>query len=161
MVKQGKAIPQHTYGGQGERMYSSYSFTTSTLHGLSRERHAPSALYPWERTPITHWTGVWMGPRAGLSTEASAGDRTSIAGSSNLQSDTTLTEPPRLPFRIYEIRIILSGNKRYFINSMNYLTFITQKCCVISQVRTKFLNNIWTTSASRQLTMFPFSAFFP
>jgi hypothetical protein len=30
--KKGKAVPQHTYGGAGvERMYSSYSFTTSVL----------------------------------------------------------------------------------------------------------------------------------
>jgi hypothetical protein len=29
-----KAVPQHTYGGaEGERMYSSYSFTTSALDG--------------------------------------------------------------------------------------------------------------------------------
>jgi hypothetical protein len=28
----GKSVPQHTYGGaRGERMYSSYSFTTSVI----------------------------------------------------------------------------------------------------------------------------------
>jgi hypothetical protein len=32
----GKAVPQHTYGGAGgERMYISYSFTTSALDGVS------------------------------------------------------------------------------------------------------------------------------
>jgi hypothetical protein len=39
--------------------------------GVSGERHFPAALYPQERTPGTHWTGGWVGPRAGLDTEAS------------------------------------------------------------------------------------------
>jgi hypothetical protein len=42
---------------QAERMYSSYSFTTSALGGVSGQRHAPAALYPGERPPDTHWTG--------------------------------------------------------------------------------------------------------
>jgi hypothetical protein len=33
--------------------------------GVSGQRHAPSALYPG-----THCTGGWLGPRAGLDTEA-------------------------------------------------------------------------------------------
>jgi hypothetical protein len=37
--------------------------------GVSGQRHAPAALYPRERTPGTHWTGGWVGPRAGLDTE--------------------------------------------------------------------------------------------
>jgi hypothetical protein len=42
----GNAVPQHTYGGAGgEGMYSSYSFTTSALDGVSGQRHAPTALY--------------------------------------------------------------------------------------------------------------------
>jgi hypothetical protein len=32
----------------------------------SGQRHALAALYPGERTPGTHWTGGWVGPRAGL-----------------------------------------------------------------------------------------------
>ena len=32
---------------------------------MSGQRHAPAALYPRER-PVTHCTGGWMGPRAGL-----------------------------------------------------------------------------------------------
>jgi hypothetical protein len=31
--KSKKAVPQHTYEGAGEKMYSSYSFTTSALDG--------------------------------------------------------------------------------------------------------------------------------
>ena len=33
--------------------------------GVRGQRHAPAALYPWER-PGTHCTGGWVGPRAGL-----------------------------------------------------------------------------------------------
>jgi hypothetical protein len=52
-------------------MYSSYSFTTSALDGgewsASRTGRAlPSGKGP----PGTHWTEVWVGPRAGLDTEA-------------------------------------------------------------------------------------------
>jgi hypothetical protein len=48
-------------------MCSSYS--SSTLDGVSGQRHAPAVLYPGERTPGTHWTGRWVGPRAGLDIE--------------------------------------------------------------------------------------------
>jgi hypothetical protein len=34
-----------------ETRYSSYSFSTSALDGVSGQSHAPQALYPWERTP--------------------------------------------------------------------------------------------------------------
>jgi hypothetical protein len=50
----------------GERRYSSYSFTTLALDVVSGQHHALAALYPRERT---HWTGRWVGPRAGLDTE--------------------------------------------------------------------------------------------
>jgi hypothetical protein len=43
--------------GQGERMYSSYSFTISALDGVSGQRHAPAALYSRGKDPSTHWTG--------------------------------------------------------------------------------------------------------
>jgi hypothetical protein len=40
-------VPQHTCGGAGgERMYSSYSFTTSALDGVNGQRQAPAAFYP-------------------------------------------------------------------------------------------------------------------
>jgi hypothetical protein len=64
------AVPQHTYGDKwGEKVYSSYSFTTTALDGASGQRHAPAMLYPEGRTHGTHWTGGWVGPRAGLDTE--------------------------------------------------------------------------------------------
>jgi hypothetical protein len=51
-IKEAKEIAQYTYGGAGgERMYSSYSFTTSVLDGVSGQRHAPAALYPRGNEP--------------------------------------------------------------------------------------------------------------
>jgi hypothetical protein len=75
-------------GAKGEKKHSSYSFFTSALDGVSGQRHAPAALYSWERTPGTHWIGGWVGLRAGLDTEArgnmlfaSTGDRTPVVQS--------------------------------------------------------------------------------
>jgi hypothetical protein len=53
-----------------ERKYSSYSFLTLALDGVSGQRHAWPRFTPGERTPGTHYTGGWVGPRAGLDTEA-------------------------------------------------------------------------------------------
>jgi hypothetical protein len=58
-------------GKDGERRHSSYSFLTSALDGVSGQSHAPVALNPRESTPGIHLTGCWVGPRAGLDTEAS------------------------------------------------------------------------------------------
>jgi hypothetical protein len=38
--------------------------------GVSGQCHAPAALYPQGKDPGTHCTGGWVGPRAGLDTEA-------------------------------------------------------------------------------------------
>jgi hypothetical protein len=38
--------------------------------GVSGQRHAPAALYPRGKDPGTHCTRGWVGPRAGLDTEA-------------------------------------------------------------------------------------------
>jgi hypothetical protein len=38
--------------------------------GVSGQRHAQAALCPGERTPGINCTGGWVGPRAGLDTEA-------------------------------------------------------------------------------------------
>jgi hypothetical protein len=37
--------------------------------GVSGQRHAPAALYPWGKGSGTHWIGGWVGPRAGLDAE--------------------------------------------------------------------------------------------
>jgi hypothetical protein len=52
-------------------MYSSYSFSTSALDGVSGQRHTPAALYPRGKGPPgTHCREGCVGPRAGLDTEA-------------------------------------------------------------------------------------------
>ena len=35
------------------------------IHKVSGQQHSPAALYPRQR-PGTHFTGGWVGPRAGL-----------------------------------------------------------------------------------------------
>jgi hypothetical protein len=69
-IYKGKAVPRHIYGGAGWRtQFSSYSMI-SALDRVSGQRHAPAAIYPRGRASGTHWTGVWVGPRAGLDKEA-------------------------------------------------------------------------------------------
>jgi hypothetical protein len=65
-VKQSHYMPWRRLG---EERYRSYSLLTSALGGVSGQRHAPAALYPRERNPGTHWTGGWVGSKAGLDTE--------------------------------------------------------------------------------------------
>jgi hypothetical protein len=46
------AVPATRHGGtRGERSYSSYSYLTSALDGVSGQRHVPAALYPF-RHPL-------------------------------------------------------------------------------------------------------------
>jgi hypothetical protein len=44
-----KSAPQRTYGAAGENTYSSYSFSTSALDGMSGQPHA--TLYPRGNNP--------------------------------------------------------------------------------------------------------------
>jgi hypothetical protein len=68
-VKQSCPATYHE-GTWGERRYSSYSFLTSVQDGGEWSASCPSYALPGERTPGTHWTGGWVGPRAGLDAEA-------------------------------------------------------------------------------------------
>jgi hypothetical protein len=61
------------HAGAKLEWYSSNSFLSSSLDGVSSQRHAPAALYHQQRIPVTHWIGGWVGLRAGLDTEATAG----------------------------------------------------------------------------------------
>jgi hypothetical protein len=68
--QQKQSSPATRHGGAwGERRYSSYSFLSSALDGVSGKRHAQAALCHGERTPSTHSTGGWVYFRAGLDTE--------------------------------------------------------------------------------------------
>jgi hypothetical protein len=49
--------------------------------GVSGQRYASAALYSPERTPGTHCTGGWVGPRAGLDTEGRVESFVSAAAS--------------------------------------------------------------------------------
>jgi hypothetical protein len=53
-----------------ERIYSSYSSSTSALDGVSGQFYALAALYNRGKTSGTHCTRGWVGLRAGLDTEA-------------------------------------------------------------------------------------------
>jgi hypothetical protein len=67
-VKQSRYTPWRRLGGEE---YSSYSFSTSALDGGEWLASRPGrAFTPGERNPGTHCTGGWVGPRAGLDTEA-------------------------------------------------------------------------------------------
>jgi len=85
---------------KGEMMYSS-SFLTSALDGVSGQRHALAALYPWGKDPpSTRWIGGWVGLRADLNTEtkvksfASAGFRTPFVQSVVRHYDGWVTPGP-------------------------------------------------------------------
>jgi hypothetical protein len=65
------AVPLHAMEALREGRYSSYSFTTSSLDGGEWSASCPGhALPPGKGPPGIHWTGGWVGPRAGLDTEA-------------------------------------------------------------------------------------------
>jgi hypothetical protein len=67
-VKQSHYTPWMRLGGEE---YSSYSFSTSALDGGEWSASRPGRTFtPGERTPTTHWTGGWVGPRASLDTQA-------------------------------------------------------------------------------------------
>jgi hypothetical protein len=58
-------------GAWGERRYSSCSyFTSATRWGWVVSVTPRPRFTPGERTPGTHWTGGWVGLRAGLGAEA-------------------------------------------------------------------------------------------
>jgi hypothetical protein len=63
-VKQSLYTPWRRLRGEE---YSSYSFSTSALDGGERSASRPGRAFTLgERTPGTHCTGGWLGPRAGL-----------------------------------------------------------------------------------------------
>jgi hypothetical protein len=89
-----------------ERRYSSYSSSTSALDGVGGQCHAPAALYPREKTPGTHCTGGWVGPRAGLDTEAT-GKISCLCRGSNL--DLPVVRRQTLYLLSYPVHSVLSS----------------------------------------------------
>jgi hypothetical protein len=72
-------------------------------------RLTPRPFTPREKPPGGHWTGGWVGPRAGIDTEARGKilclcrDRIPAPNSSSLQPDTVLTE---LPHPVRELQTV-------------------------------------------------------
>jgi hypothetical protein len=65
-----KAVSLHAVEAHGgEKVWLLLILNLDTRWGVSGQHHAPAALNPRGRTPGTHWTGGWVGPRAGLDTE--------------------------------------------------------------------------------------------
>jgi hypothetical protein len=63
---------------EGEKVYS---YLTSVLDGGEWSASLPGrVLPPGERTPGIHWTGGWVGPRAGLDAEAGRKSSASVGG---------------------------------------------------------------------------------
>jgi hypothetical protein len=94
-----KAVPLHATKAQGERMYSSYSFSTSLLDGGEWSASRPgSTLAPGKEPPVPIVQGAgWASELVCLQgleekSSASVGDRTTLARSSNLEPNTILTE---------------------------------------------------------------------
>jgi hypothetical protein len=52
-------------GTEAVRPIGGVEVLTTALEGVKGQRHAPAVFYPRER-PGTHYTGGWVGPRAGL-----------------------------------------------------------------------------------------------
>ena len=67
--------------------------TTAALEGVSRQQHAPAALYPRER-PGTHFTGGWVGRRTGLDGRKISSPPGFDPGPSSPKSVAILTELP-------------------------------------------------------------------
>jgi hypothetical protein len=68
--------------------------------GMNGQCHAPGALQP---LGMDHWTGGWVGPRAGLETEARGKFLLPLVGMEHLSpghpvysQDTILSELPQL-----------------------------------------------------------------
>jgi hypothetical protein len=83
---------------RGEK-YSSYSFMTSVLEGVSGQPHAQTDLNPLENIPGTYFIGGWVDLRAGLDTEARGNIFCLCWGSNPFRafcSYTILSELPQL-----------------------------------------------------------------
>jgi hypothetical protein len=66
--------------------------------GVSGQRHAPTTLYPVQRSPGTQWIGGWVGPRAGLDTGVGGRILFLFRGSNNDDDDNNSNECIKLLF---------------------------------------------------------------
>jgi hypothetical protein len=117
---------------QGERIYSSYSFTTSALDGSASRPSRTLPLGKGPTVPIVQKAGwapetVWI-QRLEEKSLASAKERISIVRSSSPQPDT------ELPWFLFEILNRLSYKSiRHFFRRLN-LPWYTLSCIGLIQV---------------------------
>jgi hypothetical protein len=134
----GKAVPLHAMEALGgERRYSSYSFSTSALDGGEWSASFPGrAFTPGERTPGTHCTGGWVGPRAGLDTEARGKILCPCRGSI---PDRPVVQPVLcIVHNFTRIKMLTSGLEETSYQLLTILSFdvwISQFCKVLLPLR--------------------------
>jgi hypothetical protein len=125
-----------------ERRYSSYLFSTSALDGGEWSDSPPGrALPPGLRTPGTHCTGGWVGPIAGLDTEARGIPFASIE--------------PRSPGRPARSQTLYwlsyPADFKELIKWLNMLTVIQMKCSKMRAAIYSHSTFVATTSAGCEL----------
>ena len=103
---------------------------TAALEGVSGQQHAPAALYPRER-PGTHFTGGWVGPRAGLEGRKISSPPGFDPGKSSPQSVAIPTELPG-PLLIFMVTIITSTNRKPGATHFSGETF--KLCSIFSRM---------------------------
>ena len=92
--QKGKVIPvTGLCGPEGVQRYSPTLPRPRHQKGVSGQQHGPATLYPGER-PGTHFTGGWVGPRAGLDRQKISSPPGFDPGPSNPQSVAIPTELP-------------------------------------------------------------------
>ena len=102
----GKVIPTTDLcGPKGGQRYSSTLPRPRHQKGVSGQQHAPAALYPRER-PGTHFTGGWVGLRAGLEGQKISSPPGFDPGPSSPQSVAIPTELPGPQFTEHMMDII-------------------------------------------------------
>jgi hypothetical protein len=85
------------------------------------QHHAPAALYPRGNDPGTHCTGGWVGPRAGLNTEAS-GKFFRLCRRSNLERPVvqSVARLYILTELIHRLEQVVSESKNYKFSLEHY-----------------------------------------
>jgi len=92
--------------------------------GVSGQQHAPAALYPRER-PGTHFTGGWVGPRAGLDGRKISSPPGLDPGPSSPQSVAIPTELPGPHLLNKEVEIKPVSR---FVNNLHYRLQLSFLC---------------------------------
>jgi hypothetical protein len=104
---------------QEERRYSSYSFTTSAVDGVSGQRHSPAALYPGKRP----WHPLYRTLGGPQSRSGQRGWRKNLLPCRGSNLDRPVVQSvvrPRLNFHHIKLKIQVSC-KRIFITGYSQI----------------------------------------